>query len=51
MLNNHLSSIQKTIWDSLRYKDEDKLEHYGGSEELNINFWIEIERNKFYTPI
>jgi hypothetical protein len=35
----------------LRFKDAEKLESYGGSEELDLNFWIEVKRDKFYTPI
>ena len=35
----------------MRYKDAEKLEFHGGAEWLDLNFWIEVTRDKFYTPI
>lgn len=51
ILNFHLSKLELAVYDAIKYDDADKLMDLGVAEQTNINFKIEMERNRFYPTI
>lgn len=51
LLNKHLTKMEKEIYLAIKYGDANKLRDLGGSEQLDLNFRIEIEKDLHYYPI
>jgi hypothetical protein len=43
--------MEKEIYLAIKFGDANKLRDLGGSEQLDLNFLIEIEKGLWYYPI
>lgn len=51
ILNRHLTKVEMEIYLAIKYGDPHKLKDLGASEQIDLNFKIEIEKGLWYYPI
>lgn len=50
-INKHLAEIELRIYDAIKFENFEMFKDLGGTEQIDLNFRIEIDRNTSYYPI